>query len=100
MSRETVRALILSPARLTRLRYPSGPPVLPDEPYFIVALAVLKVKFCMVLVLGAIMPKPETVLRLCTKCHSKTVHEVREKTVAGMKLVCTDCGHTLVVTSL
>jgi DNA-directed RNA polymerase subunit RPC12/RpoP len=46
------------------------------------------------------MPKPETVSRLCTKCHSKTVHEVRERTVAGTKLVCTDCGHSLVVTSM
>ncbi|HLG37017.1 MAG TPA: hypothetical protein VI338_02690 [Nitrososphaera sp.] len=46
------------------------------------------------------MPKPETVSRLCTKCHSKTVHEVREKTVAGIKLVCTDCGLTQVVTSM
>ncbi len=46
------------------------------------------------------MPKPETVSRLCTKCHSKTVHEMREKTTAGMKLICTDCGHVLVETSL
>ena len=46
------------------------------------------------------MPKPETVSRLCTKCHSKTVHEVREKNVAGTKLVCTDCGNTLTVTSM
>jgi DNA-directed RNA polymerase subunit RPC12/RpoP len=46
------------------------------------------------------MPKPETVSRLCTKCHSKTVHEVRERTVAGTKLVCTDCGHSLVVASM
>jgi len=46
------------------------------------------------------MTKPETVSRLCTKCHSKTTHEVREKTVAGIKLVCTDCGHSLVVPSL
>jgi hypothetical protein len=46
------------------------------------------------------MPKPETLSRLCTKCHSKTVHEVREKTTDGIKLVCTDCGHTLVVTSM
>ncbi|MEW6604500.1 MAG: hypothetical protein AB1351_07395 [Thermoproteota archaeon] len=46
------------------------------------------------------MPKPETVSRLCTRCHSKTVHEVREKTVAGTKLVCTDCGHTMTVTNI
>jgi len=72
------------------------------EPYFIVALAlaVLKVKFRLVTYNGARMPKPETLSRLCTKCHSKTVHEVRERTAAGMKLVCTDCGHTLIVTSL
>jgi predicted SprT family Zn-dependent metalloprotease len=69
-------------------------------PYFIVALSVLKVKFCLVPVHYATMPKPETVSRLCTKCHSKTVHEVREKTVAGIKLICTDCGHTLVVTNM
>jgi hypothetical protein len=25
---------------------------------------------------------------------------VREKTADGIKLVCTDCGHTLVVTSM
>ena len=25
------------------------------------------------------MPKPETVSRLCIKCHSKTVHEVQGK---------------------
>ena len=46
------------------------------------------------------MPKPETLSRLCTKCHSKTVHEVREKAATGIKLVCTDCGNTLTVTSL
>jgi DNA-directed RNA polymerase subunit RPC12/RpoP len=46
------------------------------------------------------MPKPETVSRLCIKCHSKTVHEVREKTVAGIKLVCTDCGYSLIVTTM
>jgi hypothetical protein len=46
------------------------------------------------------MPKPETVSRLCTKCHSKTVHEVRDKTAAGIKLVCTDCGHTLIASSM
>ncbi|HJS68740.1 MAG TPA: hypothetical protein VJ730_04900 [Nitrososphaera sp.] len=46
------------------------------------------------------MPKPETVSRLCTKCHSKTIHEVREKTAAGIKLVCTDCGHTMTVASM
>jgi DNA-directed RNA polymerase subunit RPC12/RpoP len=46
------------------------------------------------------MGKPETVSRLCTKCHSKTTHEVRERTAAGTKLVCTDCGYSLVVTSL
>jgi DNA-directed RNA polymerase subunit RPC12/RpoP len=93
-------ALILSPARLTRLRYPSGAHVMPGEPYFIVALAVLKVKFRLVTYNGVSMPKPETVSRLCTKCHSKTVHEVRERTAAGMKLVCTDCGHSLIVASL
>ena len=26
-----------------------------------------------------LMPKPDTVSRLCTKCHSKTVHEVQGK---------------------
>ena len=47
-----------------------------------------------------LMPKPETVSRLCIKCHSKTVHEVREKTMAGTKLVCTDCGYSLIVTTM
>ena len=47
-----------------------------------------------------LMPKPETVSRLCIKCHSKTVHEVREKTMAGIKLVCTDCGHSLIVATM
>jgi hypothetical protein len=43
------------------------------------------------------MPKPETVFKLCIKCHSKTVHEVREKTIEGIKLVCTDCGQSITV---
>jgi hypothetical protein len=73
---------------------------MPAEPYFRVALTVLKVKFCLVPYNGASMPKPETVSRLCTKCHSKTVHEVREKTVAGIKLVCTDCGHVMMVSGM
>lgn len=42
------------------------------------------------------MTKPETVSRLCVKCHSKTVHEVHERTVTGTKLICTDCGNSLV----
>ena len=46
------------------------------------------------------MAKPQTITRLCIKCHTKTVHEVRDKTVAGTKMVCTDCGYTQVVTSL
>ncbi|HXV46230.1 MAG TPA: hypothetical protein VD736_06115 [Nitrososphaera sp.] len=46
------------------------------------------------------MPKPETLSRLCTKCHSKTLHEVREKTAAGIKLVCTDCGNVQTVTGM
>lgn len=45
------------------------------------------------------MPKPQTVSRLCIKCHSKTVHEVRERTVAGTRIVCTDCGNSLIVSS-
>jgi len=28
----------------------------------------------------------------CTKCHAKTTHEVREKTLIGIRLVCSDCG--------
>ncbi len=75
---------------------------LPAEPYFMVALPVLKVKFFLRTLLFAFtnMPKPETVSMLCTKCHSKTVHEVRGKTVAGTKLVCTDCAHETTVTSI
>lgn len=46
------------------------------------------------------MAKPETVNRLCIKCHTKTVHEVRDRTVAGTKVVCTDCGFSQVVTKL
>ncbi len=41
------------------------------------------------------MAKPETVSKLCIKCHSKTLHEVREKSITGIKLVCTDCGQTM-----
>ncbi len=43
------------------------------------------------------MNKPQTVTRLCIKCHTKTVHEIRDKTVAGTKVVCTDCGYSHVV---
>ena len=46
------------------------------------------------------MPKPETAYRLCTKCHSKTVHEIRERTIAGTRLVCTDCGQSIMVASV
>jgi len=46
------------------------------------------------------MPKPEIVYKLCIKCHSKTVHEIRERTFAGIRLVCTDCGQSLMVTSM
>jgi DNA-directed RNA polymerase subunit RPC12/RpoP len=46
------------------------------------------------------MGKPETVDRLCIKCHTKTVHEIRDKTVAGVKVVCTDCGFSQIVTKL
>lgn len=46
------------------------------------------------------MAKPQTVTRLCIKCHTKTVHEVRDKTVAGTKVICTDCGYSQVVASL
>jgi DNA-directed RNA polymerase subunit RPC12/RpoP len=46
------------------------------------------------------MAKPQTVTRLCIKCHSKTVHEIRDQTVAGTKVVCTDCGFSQVVTKL
>ena len=73
--------------------------VLIVKPYFIVAANEIRLNL-----LGAstnmLMPKPDTVSRLCTKCHSKTVHEVREKTVAGTKLICTDCGYSLVVTTM
>jgi hypothetical protein len=69
------------------------------EPYFIVALPVLKVKFAWYQYSDS-MPKPETLSRLCTKCHSKTLHEVREKTAAGIKLVCTDCGNVQTVTGM
>lgn len=46
------------------------------------------------------MGKPETVDRLCIKCHTKTVHEIRDRTVAGVKVVCTDCGFSQIVTKL
>ncbi|HYY66444.1 MAG TPA: hypothetical protein VE622_04890 [Nitrososphaeraceae archaeon] len=46
------------------------------------------------------MPKPETISKLCTKCHSKTVHEIREKSVIGIKLVCTDCGQSILITNM
>jgi hypothetical protein len=73
--------------------------VLPVKPYFIVAACEIRLNFawCQYNIL---MPKPETVSKLCIKCHSKTVHEVREKTVAGIKLVCTDCGHSLIVATM
>jgi DNA-directed RNA polymerase subunit RPC12/RpoP len=73
--------------------------VLPVKPYFIVAASEIRLNFawCQYNIL---MPKPETVSRLCIKCHSKTVHEVREKTMAGIKLVCTDCGHSLIVATM
>ena len=73
--------------------------VLPVKPYFIVAAGEIRLNFawCQYNIL---MPKPETVSRLCIKCHSKTVHEVREKTMAGIKLVCTDCGHSLIVATM
>jgi len=46
------------------------------------------------------MPKPEIVSKLCIKCHSKTVHEIREKTISGIKLVCTDCGQSMTVINI
>jgi hypothetical protein len=46
------------------------------------------------------MPKPETVSKLCIKCHSKTVHEVREKSITGTMLVCTDCGRSMTVLNM
>ncbi len=46
------------------------------------------------------MPKPETVSKLCIKCHSKTVHEIRAKTIVGIKLVCTDCGQSMTVMNI
>jgi ribosomal protein L33 len=46
------------------------------------------------------VPKPEIISKLCTKCHSKTVHEVREKSVVGIRLVCTDCGQSMTVSKM
>ena len=43
------------------------------------------------------MPRPELISKLCTKCHSKTTHEVREKTSTGIKVVCTDCGNWMLI---
>ena len=43
------------------------------------------------------VPKPEVVSKLCTKCNSKTVHEVREKTLVGIRLDCTDCGQSMML---
>jgi hypothetical protein len=73
--------------------------VLPVKPYFIVAAHEIRLNFAWCQY-NMLMPKPETVSRLCIKCHSKTVHEVREKTVAGIKLVCTDCGYSLIVATM
>jgi DNA-directed RNA polymerase subunit RPC12/RpoP len=73
--------------------------VLPVKPYFIVAAGEIRLNFAWCHY-NILMPKPETVSRLCIKCHSKTVHEVREKTMAGIKLVCTDCGHSLIVATM
>jgi DNA-directed RNA polymerase subunit RPC12/RpoP len=73
--------------------------VLPIKPYFIVAASEIRLNFAWCKY-DMLMPKPETVSRLCIKCHSKTVHEVREKTMAGVKLVCTDCGHSLIVATM
>jgi DNA-directed RNA polymerase subunit RPC12/RpoP len=73
--------------------------VLPIKPYFIVAAHEIRLNFAWYKY-SMLMPKPETVSRLCIKCHSKTVHEVREKTMAGIKLVCTDCGHSLIVAAM
>ena len=73
--------------------------VLPIKPYFIVAAHEIRLNFAWCKY-SMLMPKPETVSRLCIKCHSKTVHEVREKTMAGIKLVCTDCGHSLIVAAM
>ena len=73
--------------------------VLPIKPYFIVAAPEIRLNFAWCKY-DMLMPKPETVSRLCIKCHSKTVHEVREKTMAGIKLVCTDCGHSLIVATM
>ncbi len=42
------------------------------------------------------MLKPEVISKLCTKCHSKTHHEVRDK-MLGIRLVRTDCGQSVVV---
>jgi hypothetical protein len=44
------------------------------------------------------MPKPA--YRLSTKCHSKTLHEIRERTIAGTRPVCTDCGQSIMVASV
>jgi DNA-directed RNA polymerase subunit RPC12/RpoP len=74
-------------------------PVLPVKPYFIVAASEIGLNFAWCQY-NMLMPKPEIVSRLCIKCHSKTVHEVREKTVAGIKLVCTDCGHSIIVATM
>ncbi|MFL6480258.1 MAG: hypothetical protein ACJ70S_04010, partial [Nitrososphaera sp.] len=74
-------------------------PVLPVKPYFIVAVSEIGLNFAWCQY-NMLMPKPEIVSRLCIKCHSKTVHEVREKTAAGIKLVCTDCGHSIIVATM
>ncbi|MFY9871948.1 MAG: hypothetical protein WAK17_19735 [Candidatus Nitrosopolaris sp.] len=61
----------------------------------------IKVKVLITIVIVIIgrcfVPKPEVISKLCTKCHSKTVHEVREKTLVGIRLVCTDCGQSMMV---
>jgi hypothetical protein len=46
------------------------------------------------------VPKPEVISKLCTKCHAKTAHEVREKTLIGIRLVCTDCGESKMVNAI
>jgi hypothetical protein len=46
------------------------------------------------------VPKPEVISKLCTKCHAKTAHEVREKTLIGIRLVRTDCGESKMVNAI
>ena len=67
-------------------------------------LSIPKVKVLVTILIvikgGYFVPKPEVISKLCTKCHSKTAHEVREKTLVGIRLVCTDCGQSMMVSAM